>query len=570
MSHSTHSCIHKLPTGIEGLDRLLRGGLPDRRLTMLMGGPGTGKSVLAMQTLLGSARHDRAGVVVAFEESPQELLENFNSFDWELEPYLGRNLHMMEAPVGDDFFAAGDFDITGLLSAVAYKVALTHARWVLFDGLDALLHALGSRQAALRELLRLRSWIAEHRVATIVTAKVDGSGGGQYNPEFGFMPYVADCVVRLTHAMSENVFVRTVRVMKYRSGPSAAAEVPFVIDRQGIRVAYNENRRLEHEASEVRVSSGIARLDTLIGGGYLRGSSILVSGAPGTAKTTLAATLANAACARGMKVLFVSFDESGGQITRNMRSVGIDLEPHLNSGLLRLEGFRASGVSAEDHLLEIEVLMQAHDPEVLLVDPVSALTKAGGNRLSAEVTERMLDRTKSRGITVLMTTLLDDSLLEHEGTASHVSTIADTWISLSYNVWAGERNRALTIIKARGTEHSNQVRELRLSSKGPTLTDVYTAGGAVLMGTARIEREAQERRERYRRTAENEYQQEAVQAEIAEVEERVQALSRDLESRRKRLQSLREEYTVYERSRADELTRVLDSRHADTGEPNDG
>lgn len=567
MSDSTSTTISKLPTGIEGLDRLLRGGLPDRRMTLVTGGAGAGKSVLSMQILLSAARDGKPGVVVGFEETPQEMLENLTSFEWDLLPNLERDVHLMEAAVGDDFFAAGDFDIAGLLAGVESKVTATGARWVLFDGLDALLRALGNPQTALRELLRLRRWIAKQEVATLVTAKTDEDSGGHYARDFGFLPFVADCVIRLMHTMSENVFVRTMRVIKYRGGPSAGAEVPFVIDGHGIGVAYNEGRRLEHEVSEARVSSGIPRLDNLIGGGYLCGSSILVSGAPGTAKTTLAVALAQAACRRGEKALFASFDESAVQITRNMRSIGFELDPYQRSGLLHMEGFRASGISAEDHLLEIEALLQAHKPDFLLVDPISAIKKAGGDRLAADVTERLLDRAKSRGITVLMTSLLENAAPEQEGTNSHISTIADTWIALSYNVRAGERNRALTIVKARGTEHSNQVRELTLSADGLTLSDIYTASGEVLMGTARIEREAQEQRERFQRKAENARAQEIAEREIAEGEERIRALSRELEARRQYLESLREERAVNERSRQDELARVRRSRHADRDEP---
>lgn len=569
VSKGAHSGIEKRPTGIEGLDLLLHGGLPARRLTLLLGSAGTGKSMISLQALYNAARAGTPGLVVCFEETPSEILENVGDFDWDMGDCVERTLHFMEAHVGDDFFAAGDFDITGLLAAVASKVAATGAQWVVFDGLDALLRALGGHRAGLRELLRLRRWIGEQGVATIVTAKSDEPDSGAYGSEFGFLPFVADCVVRLSHDVVEGVFVRSIRVSKHRGGPSAGAQVPFVIDRRGIAVAYSEGRRLDHQVSEMRLSTGVSRLDHLIGGGYLRASSVLVSGAPGTAKTTLAAALAQAACAHGEKALFVSFDESAAQIVRNMRSVGIDLGAHQQSGLLRVEGFRAHGFSAEDHLLEIEALMQAHRPAVLLIDPVSALAKAGGHRLAAGVTERLLDRAKSLGVTVLMTSLLADLSPDHEGTASHVSTIADTWIALSYNVHGGERNRAITIIKARGTQHSNQVRELRLTAHGPTLTDVYTAGGEVLMGTARLEREAQVQRARERREIDYELQRNREAAEIDELAERINALTRQLETRRRRLEALRANYTKHERSREDEASRVRQARHADADRARD-
>ena len=481
MSNDIPAGVRKLATGIAGLDSLLGGGLPDGRMTLVMGDAGAGKSVLCMQLLKQAAERQQPGLIVGFEETAREMVENLASFNWDLAPHVGSTLHLMEAEVGDEYFQADDFEISGLLAAVEAKVSQTGARWVVFDGIDALLRALGDRSTALRELLRLRRWVSGLEVAAIVTAK-ERESAGEETEEFGLMPFMADCVVRLRHTVREQVFVRKLRVLKYRGGPGTGAEAPFVIDDDGISVAYRESRRLDHEVFTERVSTGIDRLDTLVGGGYIRGSSILVSGAPGTAKTTLGGALASAACKRGEPVLLISFDESGVQIIRNMRSVGIELEPHVASGHLHLDGFRASAVSAEDHLLEIQRLIRNFRPRFLVMDPVSALAKAGGRQMAADVTERLLDLAKSLGITVLMTSLLEDLEPEHEGTDSHVSTIADTWIALSYNVRGGERNRALTVVKARGTEHSNQVRELRLGAAGPTLVDVYTAGGDVAHG----------------------------------------------------------------------------------------
>lgn len=563
MTEETIRTFARAATGIEGFDSLVGGGLPVGRITLLSGGPGTGKTVFGLQAVCRAAAAGTPGILVAFEESRREVVENHLAFDWGIDRLVADGkLSVMEARVGDDFVQAGQFDISGLLASVVARIGETGARWVMLDGLDALLGALENQPATLRELYRLKSWVAQAGVTCLLTAKdrnIDDDG----NIGPGFAPFVADCVIGLSHRKRNGVFVRRLRVVKYRGGPGGAAPVPFVIGDSGIMAASRQNTRLEHEVSTERVGSGVARLDTLLGGGYIRGSSILISGAPGTAKTTLSASLAHRACQDGEKVLFISFDEAAGQIVRNMRSVGMDLEPFRKSGLLEVYGYRASGVSAESHYIEIKSLLDGHRPGHLIVDPISALAKAGGREIAGDIAERLLDLAKARGITTLMTTLMEDMAGTEEETQSHVSTIADTWINLSYNVVNGERNRALTIVKARGTPHSNQVRELKLQSTGIFLTDVYTAGGEVLMGTARVEREAGERLTALRREAEFDLQEQHIRSEVRDAEERIKTLQRALESHSRELELLQLNRAQLKRSRSQRDRQVRHSRHAD-------
>lgn len=550
----------KRPTGIAGLDQLLHGGLPDGRLTLVRGTAGAGKSVLARQMLVAAAARGEPGLIVGFEESERELFDDLHTFDWTLDAATEARIHLMEAAVGDDFFSAGDFDLSGLLAAVEASVAETGACWVVFDGVDALLQALNSRASSLRELLRLRRWVSRMDLVVMVTAKVD-EPTHEYARYFSFMPFAADCVLELRHSLTENVFVRNLRVIKYRGSDIADNEVPFIIDSRGIDVAYSGSKRLEHDVSTERVSSGVASLDHVLGGGYLKGSSILISGAPGTSKTTLAGAFVAAACARGERAVFISFDESGVQIVRNMLSVGIDLEPHVKSKALCLQGYRASGISAEGHLIEIVRQITTTKPQVLVIDPISALAKGGGNRLAADVTERLLDRAKSEGITVLMTSLIEEGPPDWENTRSHVSTIADTWIALSYNMRGGERNRGLTVIKSRGSSHSKEMRELILQSEGPILAEPYTAGGEVLMGSARIEREALDERDSQRRQEDYRHKRETTTQDIAKLEEHLESLSRELDDKRRQLQSLSTEEKSREDSRRDEQAQKQSQRH---------
>lgn len=544
-----------------GFDRLVNGSLPARRVTLVLGGPGAGKTVLGLQLLCRAAAAGTPAVFVTFEETAAELVENHAAFAWDISALAGRYLHIMEAEVGDDFINAGRFDIAGLLASVTAKVEQVGARWVMFDGLDALLGALDNQPAALRELYRLKRWVSSSGVTCMITAK-DDAGTGDYLRRFGFTQFVADCVIALRNEVQERAVVRRLQVMKYRGGPSSGGEVPFVINHDGVVLAHWESRRLDHQVSGQRLGTGIGRLDTLLDGGYLRGSSILVSGAPGTAKTTLAAALAEQACEDGDPVVFVSFDEAAAQIVRNMQSVGIDLAPWAESGRLHMAGYRAAGVSAEEHYLEIERLIELYRPRHLIVDPISALPKAGGVELAADVAERLLDITKSRGITLLMTTLLTDSGIAEE-TQSHISTIADTWINLSYQIRGGERNRALTIIKARGIAHSNQVRELLLSSAGISITNVYTAGGEVLMGTARIERETDDQLAELRRTAEFEVERERLERGMSETEERIRTLTHELESQRRQLDLLQGEQNKIKQWSNERRSQVVQSRRGD-------
>ncbi len=302
--------------------------------------------------------------------------------------------------------------------------------------------------------------------------------------------------------MTERVALRELRVLKYRGSSFRGNEFPFVIGQTGIEVAAFGMDAPEVQVSTERISTGVERLDTMFGGGYLRGTSVLITGAPGTAKSSLAACFAAAACARGERTVLISFDEATAEIVRNMASINVELQQYVDSGLLCLYADRTETGTAEEHLIQLRNIIRNHEPRCLVVDPLSAMIKAGGHLNALSVASRLLALTKASGITSVFTSLLEGSDPSQESSPLAISTIADTWIHLSYLVQGGERNRALTIIKSRGTSHSNQVRELILTGEGITLSDVYSVGGAVLMGTLRWERELQERNEGIRRQSE--------------------------------------------------------------------
>jgi circadian clock protein KaiC len=373
-----------------------------------------------------------------------------------------------------------------------------------------------------REILRLREWVDATGLTGILTAKA-GPRDGQPLGDYAFLQFIADCVVTLQHDVLAGAAVRTIRVAKYRGDGHSANELPFTITSAGIELAAGTAAELHHTVSMERITSGVERLDAMLGGGYYRGSAVLISGAPGTSKTSLAAAFAAAACRRKEKTVYVSFDEAPEQIIRNVASIGIDLVPHLRSGVLIMCSLRARADNPESHIARVRAILDRERTKNLIVDPLSALVQTFDAALSDRAAVQMLDFAKSRGITTVSTSLLANSAPLSEETPLGISTIADTWMHVSYVVNAGERNRALTIVKSRGTRHSNQVRELVLSSAGVTLADPYISGGEVLMGTLRWERENEDRRAKQGALTESHVRQKQAELALAEIRVRIEA-----------------------------------------------
>lgn len=485
--------ISKKPTGIPGFDAITDGGLPAVGVTAIIGDPGSGKTVFALQTLVNCfQQRGETGILVAFEEPTEQIRYNFASFDWGLADIGDDDVCIIGARLPVDTVRTGVFDLSGLLASLTALISRSGARNVAFDGIDVLLNALSDTTLERQEMIRLGDWVRSSGVTALVTVKSIGQGK-QDTQRGDILQYLADCVIAFQGNLTATAFSRTVRVMKYRGSGFSANPVPFVVGGSGIEVVGFSGTRISHPAFSDRVSSGVPRLDAMLSGGYIRGSCTLVSGAPGTSKTSLGASFLRAACGRGQRSLFVSFDESSSQIISNMTSIGLDLAAHVESGLLLMESLLSASRSPEEHFVVIRKLMAEHQPEFLVIDPLSALLKMK-LPFAEMVCERILDQAKSAGITVLCTSLLESVGGGQEMSASHVSTVADTWLHVSYVPNQGERNRALTIIKSRGTAHSNQVSEMTLSSSGIDIVGVYTAEGEVLMGSARYQKQASDRR----------------------------------------------------------------------------
>lgn len=550
--------LRKAPSGVEGLDEITYGGLPHGRPTLVCGSAGCGKTLFGVQFLVrGILDHDEPGVFMSFEESAAEIAQNVRSLNWDLDQFeLDRKLaidHVRIEP--SEIQEAGAYDLDGLFIRLGAAIDSVGAKRVVLDTLEVLFSAFKDQTSLRAELRRLFRWLKEREVTTVITAE---RGEGALT-RHGLEEYVSDCVILLDHRVIDQLSTRRMRVVKYRGSAHSSDECPFIIDEGGFQALPLTSMRLAHEAPTERVSSGVARLDAMLGGkGYFRGSSVLISGTPGSGKTTLAASFIAAGCARGERALLMSFEESPKQLARNLSSVGVDLAPHIESGLLRVLSTRPSAHGLESHLARKLAQIVEFEPDLVVVDPLNSFG-AGSSEREAMIA-RLIDMMKSRGITAVCTGL-DTTTSALPGLG--VTSVIDTWLALSSIEFNGERNRGLTIVKSRGMSHSNQVREFALTDDGIELRDVYTGPAGVLMGTARHVRETeeaasgrlhQERTETKRRQLER--RQAGIDPQVlalrAQLQDEVEALS--LEIRADELE---------ERERALEVTVQAHARGAD-------
>jgi circadian clock protein KaiC len=530
--YAAATASRKAPTGIAGFDEISGGGLPRGRTTLLMGGPGSGKTIFSLQFLVNGARHYKEpGIFVAFEETAKRIQANAASFEWQLTKLRRNSLLFVDAQPNPDLVQSGDFDLCGLLAGLAAQASKMKARRIVLDALDIMLALLPDLAARRREIYRLHAWLLTHGLTCVITLKATADEPSSVTQQpYGFMQFMVDCSVILNHSVVLGVSQRNLRVQKYRGSSFDENESPFVIGSAGFDVAIV--RLLggtDADVTDERVTSGVKRLDTMLGGGYYRAACVLITGFPGTAKTTLSGAFAEGACRRGERTMFVSFDSDGTEVVRNLASVGIELDRYLRSGLLRILSARTISGSAEMCLVRIKAFAQAHKARCLVIDPVSALSKTGNELTAHGVAERLIDWSKADRITLVCTSLLNEISGQAEGDSSlHISSLADTWIHLNYLVQAGERNRGMSIIKSRGTAHSNQVRELILSNEGVTLADIFSAGGEVLMGTMRWEKESAERVANEVAEVAGKLKRVTLDAQQAELEVRLKAVQTEL------------------------------------------
>lgn len=472
--------LQHCPTGISGLDDITHGGLPRDRTTLLAGGPGCGKTLLGVEFLVRGVELGEPGVFLAFEETTEELTANVASLGWDLDAMCAdQKLIVDHVKVERERIdQTGDYDLEALFIRIGFAIEEVGARRVVLDTIEVLFSALDDTARLRAELRRLFSWLKGRGVTAIVTAE---RGEGTIT-RHGLEEYVADCVITLDHRVDDQVAVRRIRVVKQRGSGHGTNEYPFVIGDSGITVVPVTSFRLDHPASEEVVSTGIPALDDMVGrGGWYRGSTTMISGESGTGKTTFAAAFADAACRRGERCLYLAFEESGRQLVRNMASVGFELGRWIDEGRLRIHASRPTELGLERHLTTVYQQVEAHAPDVVVIDPITDFTSLGTSADVKVLLMRIVDYLKNREVTAVFTSLMHSRANEDPT----ISSLIDNWVQLRNLESQAQRDRGVFIQKARGMPHSNQIREFMLSEGGIRLLDVVPGPNGVLTGRAR-------------------------------------------------------------------------------------
>jgi circadian clock protein KaiC len=536
--------LPKALTGIEGLDEITEGGLPLGRPTLVCGSAGCGKTLLGIEFLVrGIVDYDEPGVLVTFEETAAELAANVASLGFDLGAMQADkklrvdHVHVERSEIEE----TGEYDLEGLFIRLGYAIDSIGAKRVMLDTIEALFSGFPNEAVLRSEIRRLFRWLKDKGVTTIITAE---RGEGSLTRQ-GLEEYVSDCVILLDNRVIDQITTRRLRIVKYRGTTHGTNEYPYLITEEGISVLPVTSLKLEHTVSDDVISSGVPGLDEMFARrGWYRGSSILVTGTAGTAKTTLAASFALEACRRGERCLYFAFEESPAQLIRNMRTVGLDLQPYLAQGLLRIEATRPTLNGLERHLVTVHKLIKEFQPQAVVIDPISNLVSVGSLSEVRSMLTRLIDFLKVSNITALFTALVSARDGRMEMTEEGVSSLVDTWISVRDLEGVGERNRGLSILKARGMAHSNQVREFLVTDNGIQLLDVVIGPMGIITGASRLSQRLQE------------------QAALTQQQQELSRKDRELERKRRVLEAtianLRTEFESVE----EELHRVNDEELA--------
>jgi circadian clock protein KaiC len=559
--------VEKCPTGIIGLDEITLGGLPRARTTLVCGGAGCGKTMLGMEFLIrGALQYGEPGVCISFEESAEELITNVASLGFDVAAIIASGKMAIDQVFLERSLIeeAGDYDLEALFVRLGYAVDSIGAKRVLLDSVEALFAGLEDESILRAELRRLFRWLKDRQLTAIVT----GERGKDMLTRHGLEEYISDCVILLDHRVTESVLTRNLRVVKYRGTTHGTNEYPFLIENDGISVLPVTSIELKHAATTERLSTGLADLDGMFGGqGYFRASSILISGTAGTGKTSLTAQFVNAACARGEKCVFFSFEESASQVIRNMKSIGINLKPWIDKGLLQFQAARATTFGLEMHLVKIHRIIRDFAPSMVVVDPLTALLHSGTRAATTGMLLRLVDYLKEKQITALLTSL-SGGVGAQEETEEEIASLVDTWLLLRDIETGGERNRGLYILKARGIAHSNQIREFLLTDRGVELREVYLGDAGLLTGSARLTQEAKDASTVFLAKQDIEMKEHLLARKRAVLEAQIAALQLDLETEEQESRQLIAREQLQLNTLASDRRQMAKSRTANSGGTN--
>ena len=532
--------LPKCPTGIQGLDEITGGGLPRGRPTLVCGGAGCGKTLFAAEFLVrGAVQFDEPGVLMSFEETEAELKANVASLGFDLGDLVRRKKILLEHVHVErsEITETGDYDLEGLFVRLNIAIDSIGAKRVVLDTLEALFAGLPNEAILRAELRRLFRWLKDKGVTAVITAE----RGREQLTRHGLEEYVSDCVILLDHRVNDQIATRHLRVVKYRGALHGTNEFPFLIGEEGLSVLPITSLGLNHQVSSERISTGIPRLDAMLSGqGFFRGSSILLTGTPGTGKTIISSSFAQAAARRGERVLFFSFEESPNQICRNVHSIGLRLEPLVKRGLLRFHSARPSLYGLEMHLATMFKEITTFKPDVVIVDPITSLMDSGTDSESKAMVTRLIDYLKSEQITSLFTSLTQGGHTLQQSEAA-MSSLMDSWLLLQDFEGNGERNRVLYVLKARGMAHSNQIREFLISDRGVDLVDAYIGASGVLTGSARVAQHSLEKAAVLASQQEAAQLKREVERKRAALERQISALRADYETEAAELRRIAEQ-----------------------------
>ncbi|UOQ76804.1 circadian clock protein KaiC [Hymenobacter sp. 5516J-16] len=555
--------LPKTPTGIDGLDEITEGGLPQGRPTLVCGSAGCGKTLMGVEFLVrGIQQFNEPGVLMAFEETADELAANVTSLGFDLQTLQGQgqlridHVHVDRSEIEE----TGEYDLEGLFIRLGYAIDSIGAKRVVLDTIEALFSGF-TNQAVLRsEIRRLFRWLKDKGVTTIITAE---RGEGSLTRQ-GLEEYVSDCVILLDNRVIEQITTRRLRIVKYRGSTHGTNEYPYLITEDGISVLPVTSLKLDHEVSNEIISTGVPALDDMFGRhGFYKGSSVLITGTAGTAKTTLAASFAHAICSTGKRCAFFAFEESPQQLVRNMRSIGLNLNTFMEQGLLHVEASRPTLNGLEKHLVTLHRLVKEFKPDAVVIDPISNLITVGNIAEVRSMLTRLIDFLKINNITAMFTSLINGRNIQQEMTEEGVSSLVDTWISVRDLEGVGERNRGISILKARGMAHSNQVREFVVTDHGVQLLDVVIGPTGIVTGASRLTQQMQEQAQALASQQELERKDREIERKRRVLEATIANLRTEFESVEEELRQINHEELVRQQKLADNRRQIAGTASAE-------